>query len=129
MAEFDWSEFKNADYFKLEAVGDEAYGNIVEIRVHQFDAREVEENGVKTTKPGQKCPVLVLEQEDGSVKDWTVSHQDAIKQTVALAPQVGQFIRGKIIRDLGPGKGKGKLYEVKVESGRPVRAQSADVPF
>lgn len=125
MAEFDWSAFKNADYFKLENVGDEAYGNIVEIRVHQFDDRE--ENGV--VKKGQQCPVLALEQEDGSVKDWTVSHQDAIKQTVALAPQVGQFIRVKIIRDLGPGKGKGKLYEVKVESARAVRAQSADAPF
>lgn len=114
---FDWDQFAHGDYFKLEAVGDEAFGNILDIKVHQFDDR-VDDNGVM--KPGQKCPMFTLEQSDGTTKDWTAGHVDAIKQLVALRPVVGQFLRAKIIRDLGPGKGKGKLYEVIVEAAKPV---------
>lgn len=129
MPDFDWSIFGSGDYIRLENVGDTAEGNIVGIRLHKFEDRMGDDGVMKT---GQTCPVLELEMADGSVKDWTTAHVDALKQLKGLAPQVGAHIKATIIRDLGPGKGKGKLYQITVGAAMkpPGKVtQSDEAPF
>lgn len=122
--DFNWDDFANGEYVKLANVGDEVVGLIISLDKHKYDDTIDPTTGA--VKTGQTVPKVGLRLRDGTEKTWTVGHQDAIKQLVAHKPQLGQILKAKISRDLGPGKGKGKLYDLEVRSPGATPAPAAD---
>ena len=71
-------------YVKFKDVGDGTEGVIVDAREHSYD-----------DKPGQVFAQFDIREDDGRIRTWTVSQQNAITEICKLEPQLGGRISAR----------------------------------
>lgn len=89
-------------YVKFKDVGDGTEGEIVAARPHSYD-----------DKPGQIFAQFDIREDDGRIRTWTVSQQNAITEVCKLEPQLGGRISARFTGFYATDGGKtGKHIEV-----------------
>ena len=71
-------------YVKFREIGDGTEGVIVDAREHSYD-----------DKPGDIFAQFDIREDDGRVRTWTVSQQNAIAEICVMQPQLGGRISAR----------------------------------